>query len=243
MPPSNQEERHRPFLPCGTVARNRARRQAARRQLPKAMTPAIAAAIFLSLMFNRFQQFVAGWNCTSSLDSHKGPSSYDPPPETGARSVSLTPASIDGSEIRIGKSERTYQPPASFRSEHLAQMVAFLIRHRGRIDNEAVKEKWRHLDHYALPLAVYLRDIEANEAWDDLELEMKDILRPDRHCAATPSTLSRSTLALIPDWSRRGEELIAAVSALAEPISSLNPAQGDDLKHSGDDATTPRHAS
>jgi len=55
--------------------------------------------------------------------------------------------------------------------------------------------------------------------------------------------LTPDTLALIPDWSRRGEELIAAVSALAEPIPSLNPAQEDDLKHSGDDATTPRHAS
>ncbi|KRB16387.1 hypothetical protein ASD99_08450 [Mesorhizobium sp. Root695] len=95
-------------------------------------------------------------------------------------------------------------------------MVAFLIRNRGRLDNEAVRAKWDIIDRISLPLAVYLREIEATAAWDDLEKEIS--AAPPGSPAVSPAEIPKSQhhrkiLRLLPEWSRRGEEFLSSVPA------------------------------
>lgn len=56
-----------------------------------------------------------------------------------------------------------HAPPANVQAKHSAQMIAFLIRNRGRLDNDVVLKKWKHLDRTSMRLAIYPRDSEAND--------------------------------------------------------------------------------
>jgi hypothetical protein len=110
-----------------------------------------------------------------------------------------------------------------FQSKHLTQIVALLIRNRGKIDNEAIKEKWRHLDHFALPIAIYLREIEADGMWNELEREIGDIgLTANRRSESSSSKRLHNILVLLPRWGERGKGLLAAAREI-ETKQELRP--------------------
>ena len=105
-----------------------------------------------------------------------------------------------------------YTPPADFQARHSGQIIAFLIRNRGKLDNDVVRRKWEHLDRVSIPLAVYLRDIEANDGWAALEREIATCPaspRIEARQSNAPSSIRhRKILKLVPEWTRRGEVLM-----------------------------------
>lgn len=117
-------------------------------------------------------------------------------------------------------------PSVDFAAKHVAQVLAFLIRNRGKLDTDVVREKWKHLDRFSLPLAVYLRDIEASGEWAALEDEI----------AASPPPLRRNSysnkhakiLKLIAAWERRGEELLKLIATDASTVAAASDSQLDD---------------
>jgi hypothetical protein len=192
---------------CGSVARNRARRYLAKRRLPKAFWPIIAIVLFIALVFDRRIGFrlpdLAGQNekpIKMPLAAHTETDENPPvlPSETGA--------ALNGAPAPC------YTPPADFQTKHSAQMIAFLVRNRGKLDTKVVRRKWEHLDRVSIPLAVYLRDIEANDEWAALEREIA--ARPAaprigaRQSDAPSSIRHQKILKLIPEWTRRGETLL-----------------------------------
>jgi hypothetical protein len=103
-----------------------------------------------------------------------------------------------------------YRPPGTFLAKDVAQITAFLIRNRGRIDTQAVRTKWDILDRFSLPLAVHLREIEATGAWDDLEKEIRTARPPALAAPYMPhSVRHRKILALLPEWEKRGEDILS----------------------------------
>lgn len=103
------------------------------------------------------------------------------------------------------------RPPGQFLAKDATQIVAFLIRNRGRFDNEAIRAKWSILDRISLPLAIYLREIEANSAWDDLEKELSDSryeVPVSKKPGEPQSPRHRKILRLLSEWSQRSEELL-----------------------------------
>jgi hypothetical protein len=129
--------------------------------------------------------------------------------------------------------EPRHKPPADFlaKDKEVAQIVAFIIRNRGRIDNDAVRAKWKILDRASLPLAVHLRDVEADAAWDDLEEEIA--AAPAGAPAASRSGLPKSIrhrkiLRLMPEWTQHGEDLMSGVRAADDSPNDVPTPDGDD---------------
>jgi hypothetical protein len=102
-----------------------------------------------------------------------------------------------------------YRPPEDFLAKDATQVVAFLVRNRGHVDNDVTAAKWGLLDGYSLPLAIYLREIEATGAWEDLE---KEIRTAPSLAPAVPnmprSVRHRKILARLPEWEKRGEGIL-----------------------------------
>jgi hypothetical protein len=132
-----------------------------------------------------------------------------------------------GADLR-GSLRADLRPPTELLSSGTAQLVAFLIRNRGRIDNQVVRERWNQLDRVSLPLAIHLRQIEADGAWDVLEREIATAPPVKLHVKGKAGSLRHlRILGLLPDWVHRGEELLASwepnIDAPAEPAVSAEP--------------------
>jgi hypothetical protein len=136
-----------------------------------------------------------------------------------------------GADFR-GSLRADLRPPTELLSSGTGKLVAFLIRNRGRIDNQVVRARWDQLDRVSLPLAIHLRQIEAESAWDVLEREIA-MAPPVMLCVkGKPGSLRHfRILALLPDWVQRGDELLARwepnIDAAAEPAVSPEPEPGN----------------
>lgn len=214
---------------CGAVARKRARRYLARRRLPKALWPMIAAVILVVIAFDRqiepalarkFSHSRRAERKARPAGNGRDEEAYALPSETGA--------------ALNGEAALRYRPSADFQSKHAAQMIAFLIRNRGKLDNEVVREKWKHLDRNSIPLAVYLRDVESHDEWSTLEREILTCPFPSK--SATGPTVSFSVRhwrisELMPEWIRRGEKLLTW-------LETDEPAPTESSEHRPDDDDT-----
>lgn len=216
---------------CAKVARKRARRYLAKRRLPKALWPFLAAVIFIAILFDR--QIEPAFPSTPSRNGgarRKAREAEDGREEEVHPLRSETGAALNG-EVPL-----LYRPPAEFQAKHTAQMIAFLIRNRGKLDNVVVREKWKHLDRTSMPLAIYLRDIEANDEWSALEHEIAACPFPSMSATARLDALSSvrhlGILELMPDWVRRGEDLLTS----SDPDE---PTRTEALDHLPDDDDTP----
>jgi hypothetical protein len=219
-------------LDCRDVARNRATRYARRRRIPRPLWPLIAAFVLIGLIFERrpFPAFSTETKATpdgsrmplASIPESHGEQDFDRLPDPG-----------DASSATGGIPEPRHRPPTDFLAtdKEVAQIVAFLIRNRGRIDNGVVRAKWEILDRVSLPLAVHLREMEANAAWDDLEEEIATA--PPGMPATSRSALVRSIrhrklLRLMPEWTQRGEDLLTGGGAADTPPDEAPTPDGDD---------------
>jgi len=214
---------------CGAAARRRARRYLAKRRRPKALWPILAALFFIAIAFERPNGPMQSGSARKNRAATKARSSDDRIDEEVSTSASDTGAALNGDAAQ------QYRPPFNFQAKHAAQIVAFLVRNRGRLDTDVVREKWKHLDGFSLPLALYLRDIDANGDWSVIEEEIAASAFPMKLCPDRSSWIRhRRILELIPEWVRRGEELLASLDA-EEPA----PAASSD-HHPKDDDTPPK---
>jgi hypothetical protein len=209
---------------CTDIARSRAARYARRRRIAKLFRPLIAAFILVGLIFERRPPPAFPWSGKRPVDDgdtmHRSP---DPEPETRHDTDPLPDPGDAGGAIR-GDPEPRYLPPADFLAtrKEVIQIVAFLIRNKGKLDTDPIRMKWETLDRASLPLAVFLREIEANVAWDDLEDEIAaarfDIpAAPGMGLPKSPR--HRKILQLLPEWTRRGEGILSP-----EPAGDDSPA-------------------
>lgn len=189
---------------CCQVARRRARRYARRHRIIKLLWPLIAMAVLVELVFARLPGF------------GKRPAAPFPVPGPDAGTAATTVPEITDFLVEDNCAEEwpasVYRPPETFLARDVAQLVAFLIRNRGQVDNDAVRAKWAMLDEASLPLAVYLREIEASDGWNDLTREMRAIPPTSARVTATGKELSlhwRRLIGSLPEWTMRGEELIS----------------------------------
>lgn len=215
---------------CGAIAANRAQRYASKRRLPKALWPLIAAAILVSLIFTRQIGAALSWSRAALPSGGNGlhKTARMDKPSTDAEHTS-TPTETGGA--LHGEMQLRYRPSADFQARHIAQMVDFLIRNRGKLDNPVVRQKWNHLDRTSLPLAIYLREIEAVDGWTDLEKEITDAVPPlgKKGGRDMPTSIRRrKVLNLTSEWARRGDELLIR-SDFDEPDVAASPdPDGDD---------------
>lgn len=230
-PASKREVRRR--LDCRDVARNRAARYARRRRIPRSLWPLVAAFVLIGLIFERrrFPVFFATTGKTAPDGSTMPPASIPEP--DGQQDIDRFPDPGDAGGAAGGIHEPRHVPPADFLAtdRDVAQIVAFLIRNRGRIDNDAVRAKWEILDHASLPLAVHLREVEANDAWDDLEEEIA--AAPPGMPAISRSSLPKSIrhrklLRLMPEWTQHGEDFLTGGDAADAPPDDAPTLDGDD---------------
>lgn len=216
-------------LRCDEVARNRAARYARKRSIPKLLWPLIAAMILVGLLLERRPLPVLPWARGRPLMDDEG---NTPVPRRDERpGVDGLPDPGDMRGMIDGELEPRYRPPIGFLYKDAAQVVAFLIRNRGQLDNEAVRAKWSILDRISLALAVYLREVEANAAWDDLEKEISDAApaAPFEPSAGIPGSVRhRKILRLLPEWSRRGEEIMPPESPDDPKSASTFDVDSDD---------------
>lgn len=211
-------------LRCLDVARNRAIRYARRHRIAKPLRPLIVAVILVSLIFER-SRWLELVRLPKKLDNARGTPDYVPDVAHAEPGVAEEDEYVSGDW-----SEPRNKPPTSFLSRDAAQAMAFLIRNRGRLDNEVVREKWNIVDRFSLSTAIYLREVEARGAWDDLEREISEAAlgSPAGSSGAVPkSPRHRKILRLAADWSPRGEELLATINT-PETCTAPVPEIGDD---------------
>jgi hypothetical protein len=164
----------------------------------------------------------------SSDNDAVGPESSDQASEQESHDPVVRPPSDELDGAVDGDPKPQYRPSPDFLAKDVAQIIAFLIRNKGRLDNPVVRAKWDHLDRASLPLSIHLREVEANAAWDALEKEI----------AVTPADLAtmpkpdmpksfrhRRILQLVPDWERRGEKFLSGDPVddpASEPFSPID---------------------
>lgn len=197
-------------LGCGAVAQNRAARYARKRRIPKPLWLLIAAFILIFLIFERRAVRAFLWTDgrpTAGDDLKNAASISD-----DEQNLDRLPDPKDAGSAIQGMPEPRYRPPADFLARDAAQVAAFLLRNRGRLDNDAVRARWAVVDHISLPLAIYLREIEATAAWNDLEKEIA-AAPPGTPAASSfdvPKSLRhRKILRLMPEWTQRGEAILS----------------------------------
>lgn len=211
-------------LGCADVARNRAVRYARHYRMPKSLWPLIAAFILVALIFERRPVPV--------FQTEAERPARDAAPSLAQAGLQNTNERLDVAvayEESEGEFQSQYRPSARFLANDAAQLIAFLVRNRGRLDNEAARMKWDNLDQISLPVAVYLREVEATGAWDDLKKEISAA----RYEAYAPATMKaprsgrhNRILQLMPHWSQRGEELLAIKEPEVEPDPKTIPTIG-----------------
>lgn len=218
---------------CGDVARKRAARYGRQRRIPKPLWPLIAAVILFALVFER-RPFPASSSTEGRATANDGRASLRLMSGEDLN-IDRFPRPDDAGSAAGGVREPHHRPPSDFLARDAAQVIAFLIRNRGKLDTEAVRKKWQHLDEFCLPLAVYLRDIEASGDWSVLEHEVAAFpipLRPKPLRRDAPSVRHSRIRGLIPEWVRRGEVLLA-------PLNTDLPAPDASSDHQPDDDDTP----
>lgn len=201
-------------LRCTDVARNRAQRYARRHRKAKSFLPLISAAIFAALLLERWPE---AFSFRKKKLPHPGKAGPLPIAEDDDRRAA---------QVWIGEGEGKprYRPPADFLAtrKEVIQIVAFLIRNQGKLDTDPVRMKWEILDRASLPLAIFLREIKAASAWDDLEAEIAaarfDVPRAPG-MGLPKSIRHRKILRLMPEWTRRGEDILSP-----EPVDDDSPA-------------------
>lgn len=197
---------------CGEVAHRRAARYAIKHRIPKTLWPLIAAVILVWLIFDRRPLAVVSWTWGRPATNGGALRSAPMPDPDDGQDIDRFPSSGDTGSAFDDVPEPQYQPPSDFLVKDVVQVVAFLLRNRGRLDNVAVRAKWDLLDRLSLPLAIYLRDVEAKAAWNDLEQEISvaPYGTPGVSGRDLPKSLRHGKLLrLLPEWSRRGEELLS----------------------------------
>lgn len=224
----------RPQLSCVDVARSRAARYTRQHRIARMLWPLIGAIIFVTLIFDRnlrpiFKRNVFRVFCRHSLTPSV------PPPLAGKDIRARTSIDNDADDDSANGEEpkAQYRPPASFLVPDVVDVTMSLIRNKGRIDTEPVRMRWRILDQMALPLAVYLRDIEERNAWRQLDAETLAV--PEMSCARpmhgrSSSLRYRKVLTLLPVWTARGEALMSSVDLIhpfAGAICELDPECSD----------------
>lgn len=138
---------------CGEVARRRAARYATRRRIPKALWPLIAAAILVWLIFDRRPPSPFVWaGGIPDTDGDAIRSAAMAEPDDGRAFIDRAADPSDTGSANNGIPQPKHLPPYGFLAEDVAQVVAFLLRNRGRLDNEAIRAKWAIVDRISLPL-------------------------------------------------------------------------------------------
>lgn len=219
---------------CWDVARNRARRQAKRRRAGKLLWPFILVLILVELIVERrpiMHSFLSASFCAGRPG--KG---FGVPRRDGPAVGHLTPPAppAEGEE-RFETAVSAHRPPQTFLARDVAQIVAYLIRNRGRVDNEVVRRKWERLDSADLSLAVFLRDVEARGDWRQLSAELRkaQVAAPRPPAGMRqPSLFERRLFGMIPEWSARGEVLL--IQALTDDEGS--PVEKPDEDHATETA-------
>jgi hypothetical protein len=194
-------------LGCSDVARSRARRYARQHPAARPFLPLFTIVTFVALIFQRVLFASLG----SKVQDFAG-SDANPAKEANALLLPTEKPDTLAASPCQGEPSPQYKPSSRSGSQHVAELIAFLIRNRGRIDTRVVQQKWDGLDQLSLPLALFLREIEATAGWDDLEREIA-ATRCDGPGASNIEQLKshrhRKILQLLPDWKQRGEELLA----------------------------------
>lgn len=221
---------------CRDVARNRAARYARRHRIAKPLWPIISAFVLIGLIFER-RPSPALFRTEEKTASDGVAGARAAMPEPGKyRDIDRVPAARMTGGAARGNPKLQYRPPADFLAtrKEIIQIVAFLIRNRGRLDTDPVRMKWEILDRASLPLAVFMREIEAASAWDDLEEEIAatHFNVPHAPGMGLPKSIRhRKLLLLIPEWTRRGEELLSpepTIEAIPTPTPDSRPTSDGD---------------
>ncbi|MGB3899767.1 MAG: hypothetical protein WA973_14580 [Mesorhizobium sp.] len=235
-PGSRQVRRPR----CADVACNRAQRYASRRRIAIWLWPLLAMLMFVGLIVERrpFPAFFRREGKRVSDRDVTGRATLPDWREDQDIDRVLTRYK-SGSAINGGPSPQ-YRPPADFLAtrKEVMQIVSFLIRNRGKLDTDPVRMKWRILDRASLPLAIFLREIESNGAWDDLETEIADapFEVPTAPGMGPPKSIRhRKILRLMPEWVQRGEDILSP-----EPAGDDNPAATPDIDKDDPDKKPPK---
>jgi hypothetical protein len=216
-------------LGCGDVARKRAARYARRQRIAKPLWALIAVIILVGMIFERRPLPVLSWARRRPLGDDEGA-----PPMSGSdgvQDVDGLPGPADTDDAMESRPTPQYRPSTRFLAKDMSQVVAFLIRNRGKLDTPVVRAKWDHVDRLSLPLAIYLREIEAIDAWADLEKEISAAPpgAPVMSGAEMPKSMRhRAILRLIPEWVRRGEELLSPAPAGDSTPTPCPDIDGDD---------------
>ena len=201
---------------CGAVARNRAQRYVRRHRIVRLLWPLFAAVIFVTLLLERRPVPPDLWNRRRLAGDDSNALTTTAPQERGtANKGKASIVSGDGDGALEGDPEIRHRPP-SFFTQDIVHIVAFLVRNRGRIDTFPVRMKWDLVDRASLPLALYLRDIEARGTWNELEKEIQAV--PAELCVRPKEGMPRSLrlrklLTLLPEWAARGEVLLSSVES------------------------------
>lgn len=206
----------RPPTGCAAVARSRAERYARKRRVPYVLWPLLVAVILIGLIFERRPRPTIPWGGWRHIggDDTRASAARDAKDAGQADDIFANLGDIGGAVD--GDPRPGYRPPSSFLARDVAQVVAFLIRNRGKLDNDVVRMKWDILDAASLPLAIYLRDIEASGSWNELDAETLAV--PPDLCTlpseGTPRSLRhRKLLFLLPEWIARGEALLSGAGS------------------------------
>lgn len=213
-------------LRCADVARNRAFRYAKQHRIAKPLWPLIATAMLIGLVFERRSLPSFHWKENRAVSGD----------DSGCERLS-------GQTLDHNEHDLVAQPSKHFLARDVAQSIAFLIRNRGRQDNNAVRTKWKAIDTFSLPLAIYLREIEAFGTWDELQFEVSTVmLEPSARLSKGMSRSLRheKIVALLPEWQRRGEKLLSTIDGAGGADGNLPPdAAPDEPDGSRDDDDKP----
>jgi hypothetical protein len=221
-------------LRCADAARNRARHYANRHRTARWILPLLTGFILVGLIFERRPSPVFAFSAKrpgKDGDAMRRSPMLDP--ESGL-CIDRQSDPEEAGGATDGDPEPRYLPPADFLAtkKQVAQIVAFLIRNRNKLDTDPVRMKWAILDRASLPLAVFLREVEANGTWDDLEKEISGTLpgAPVYSISDMPkSPRHRKILRLLSDWERRGEDFLSgAVATDVTPDSKPSPDDDDE---------------
>lgn len=188
----------------------------------KPLWPILAAIILVAIVFNGPR------NTVRAMPPARDKRAAARLPRIGIRRDVETMPSETGASLNCMIVPRCL-PPADFQSQRATQVLAFLIRNRGKLDNNVVRKKWEYLDEFSLPLAIYLRDIEARDYWSNLGEEIR--LLPMPLGRKSSSVMERKLTELMPVWKGRGEELLGSLSE--ENPASANEQEilrGDDTE-------------
>lgn len=214
----------RRFGACVPVLMRRARR--VRNRTPK--IPGLAPVAFVvAFMWFAFLA-VSRWALPVRPIPDEEPVGVD-----GARRVSRPADPPDADAGAVGPSEAlggepslAYLPPQSAEDLRLARALDFIIRNKGGPPGPVTERMWRIVDGAALPLGVYLRDVEDRSDWHTLRADLRRAPTPMIRVAIPEERrLEQERHVRIIEfadlWRERGARLIAELSERSEDEPKL----------------------